>query len=148
MFTIEPGIYVLGDPCYGLNSDDYDVLISEYKDGVAGLVFSKEVEGNNLQCVSLFTAYGDGEYNPYIGLTTSVTKRLSDNKTLLVDSGMIALTHIDLVRNQYEEDESIGVLIEVMKPITITNTNGVMHFGNYITIDTNYNDEEECDDIW
>lgn len=113
-----------------------------------GFVFSKEVEGNNLQCVSLFTAHSDGEYNPYIGLTTSVTKRLSDNKTLLVDSGMIALTHINLVRKKYEEDESIGVPIEVMKPITVTNKDGVMNFGNYIMIDTNYNDEEECDDIW
>ena len=148
MFTVEPGVYVLGDPCYGLNTDYYDSLIMDYKDGVTGLTFSQEVEGTKLQCVSLFTAHGDGEYNPYIGLTTSVTKRLSENKTLLVDSGMIALTHIDLVRKKYEEDESIGVLIEVLKPIEAVNKNGVMHFGNYITIDTNFDDDEECDDIW
>lgn len=61
---------------------------------------------------------------------------------------MIALTHIDLVHKKYEEDESIGVLIEVIKPITVTNKDGVMNFGNYIMIDTNYNDEEECYDIW
>ena len=93
MMTLPAGEYVISDPCYVINRDDYDRLLSEtnyfgvdsqdfprgggiFKDSKTGLLFAV-----------ISTAYGDGLYGSNIG------------EKFPVDAGCIAAIPVGMLEN-------------------------------------------------
>ena len=134
-YSLQPGYYWIGDPCYVLSEENYDELLKSVKDD--GLVLQK---GENTS-IALYTDHGDGEYDVLSSLYNNRVTFLSERVKLAVDSGLIAITSIELVEDISDYDEPVGIKVEVLEPISIYNLDGVLRFGSVI-IDTNYEDKE------
>ena len=134
-YSLQPGYYWIGDPCYILSEENYDELLKSVKDD--GIVLQK---GEHTS-IALYTDHGDGEYDVLSSLYNNRVTFLSEHVKLAVDSGLIAITSIELVEDISDYDEPVGIKVEVLEPISIYNLDGVLRFGSVI-IDTNYEDKE------
>lgn len=134
-YSLQPGYYWIGDPCYVLSEENYDELLKSVKDD--GLTLKK---GEHTS-IALYTDHGDGEYDVLSSLYNNRVTFLSERVKLAVDSGLIAITSIELVEDISDYDEPVGIKVEVLEPIGIYNLDGVLRFGSVI-IDTNYEDKE------
>lgn len=152
---IPKGKYVICDPCHALSDEDYAELISMQENLLnhTDLLFTKD----KLFSYALFTAQGDGEYNPTLSQVQSETmKFLTDLCPVGVDSGMIAITSLELA-TELEQYEEPFIIIEVLTEIRVIDLYGDLSFGNIFfrtdhDIDFNSFDDDEfqidCRDIY
>jgi len=125
-FTVAPGKYYLGDPCYVVPDDKWmDLLEScDYFNKPTGFV----VIGENQYSVHAFsTAYGDGCYDG------------SNNFDYGVDSGLIGLVPVAVCP---DPNLRLVTIIEFDVDTVVTCHYGKMDFGS-VTIDTDF-----CDDSY
>jgi hypothetical protein len=69
--TMRPGTYYVGDPCYALKQEDYDVFLKQCIAGDSCLQGAFVLPNNHRICV-LSTLWGDGIYPSSIGVDFSV----------------------------------------------------------------------------
>ena len=65
--TMRPGTYYVGDPCYALKQEDYDVFLEQCIAGDNCLQGAFVLPNNHRICV-LSTLWGDGRYSSSIGV--------------------------------------------------------------------------------
>ncbi len=123
--TLPKGKYYVGDPCYLLESKDYDTLVEAICAEDTNKI-QKVFKDFKMYVHS--TRFGDGVY-------------ASNIKTaFFVDSGMLGCFKINiksLTKEKFKNLERLGAFIEFEKDFTATYENGIFIFDN-ITIDTNY----------
>lgn len=114
------GKYVVADPCYVLQENVYDELLDSGNwDGD-----SKSTFGAGKSIWILPTAYGDGSYNG------------SNGREYDVDSGTIAI--IEVAPEYFRAGWESYTTFDVTKPFACeVDRDGVMNFGNFLTIETN-----------
>ena len=115
MISMEPGWYMIGDPCYVVPSDDWVPLLekSDY--------FRKPVgtTPDGKYVVAFGTEYGDGIYSDNEGNAYSV------------DAGIIGIVNVD----DFDDDNDLMTVHEFVEPFTCYKDGPVLHFG-HIIIDT------------
>jgi hypothetical protein len=138
---VDPGRYVLGDPCYLIRGNHWDELLEtcDMFDQPIGHVTltmpgSDFLVGKRYEILAFGTYYGDGTYQDNVGNTYNV------------DSGLIGLVPVELAEALGTLKEG-DVIIEFREPNGwCSNENGVMCFG-FNKIDTRkYYEEDEEDD--
>lgn len=126
-FILPAGVYWIGDPCYIMSDDKWQVWLDEVKE--ADNTMSGEVDG--LLCIGLHTEWGDGTYNDQYGneygvdagmigiipaegvaITDMDSGHFFDFKTDFVvkreDKGLLVFGHVQIVTDgsdQSDEDE-------------------------------------------
>lgn len=125
---VSAGEYLLGDPCYVFNGDDWSTLLDscDVFDSPVGTI-------REINVLAFPTTYGDGTY-------------LGSDKVLYdVDSGLIGLVPVELVDKKYNHLYGMPPNKKVVfnKPTACTNDVGDMRFGD---IHINTRDEEDEDD--
>jgi hypothetical protein len=124
--VVPPGTYVLGDPCYTVAVDDWQVLLEscDYFNTPIG-----EVKGHKI--LGFSTMYGDGVY------------RGSDGKHYPVDAGLIGLVPYDYAASTVRDNRKIVQLVKLDYPTLCTRSQeGMLTFGG-IKIDTENNDIDD-----
>lgn len=125
--TVPAGRYFLGDPCYAVPNEYWGPLLDscDFFDG------SPVGQANGSQVLAFGTAWGDGTYNDQHG------------NSYPVDAGLIGLTPIALAqqRDDFDQLESLGHIVDFERPTTCTKEAGVLTFGKY-AIDTDESDTD------
>lgn len=131
-YTLAPGVYVIGDPCYMMPDDDHKTW-NKLMDSSDSLE-NNPAQAGNFQVIALDTAYGDGILIDDSGMSYPV------------DSGTIGIALLSDVVDLCGHDKSFGCHIhEFKKEFLVREMDGVLYFGNVI-IDTNGNDYGYDDD--
>lgn len=129
---VPAGTYVLGDPCYVIEGDDWDAVLTNSNYFGNPIGFARGVA-----MLGFHTAYGDGCYQG------------SDGYSYGVDAGLIGLVPLSLAEKHSGFADSDHRIIEFTNETLCTNENGVMNFGS-IRIDTTeevlYEDDNE--NVW
>ena len=123
-FELQPGKYVICDPCYAIDEDKWISVLKKtryfgsFKDDTFEVYNDKEdqggvfeLNGHKLYCHS--TAYGDGIYESNIG------------ERFDVDTGMIACIPLEMVGG----DAKGEYVHEFSLPFTCSYENGTFRFG-------------------
>ena len=124
--TVPAGRYAMGDPCYFPYAkgawDSDDRVQVEFDGGNMGMLDGRE-------CVSLWTAYGDGEYD-------------GTNGTFFVDSGTIGLVRLLDTDLDSILSEDVMVLVTYDAPAVCNAIGGKLYFGHE-SVDTDPKPEED-----
>jgi hypothetical protein len=124
--VVPPGKYVLGDPCYSVPSERWDVACdtSDCFSRAVAKVYEHHVLGFS-------TKWGDGVY------------RGSDGFRYGVDAGLIGLVPWELAKDNF--DPELSTIIEYTRETVVTNDDGLMNFGKVIidTNDSGFDEEDE-----
>lgn len=125
---IKPGTYILGDPCYSFEYDDWSAICDQTNcfENFTNTIY----DGRYVLAFS--TAYGDGSYRGTNGVEYGV------------DSGLIGLVEFDETKHAYDIERDDMSLITFKQETLVRNENGVMTFGD-VVIDTDpqYTNEDE-----
>lgn len=127
--VVPAGTYLLGDPCYSIEGDDWDTVLNTTN------FFETEGKLPDGRFVMAFsTAYGDGGYTG------------SNGFEYCVDAGLIGLVEVP---EGYVNENDLVTLITFERDTIVYGDNGVMDFGS-VSIDTAYEetDEEDENDYW
>lgn len=129
---IPANTYFLGDPCYAVRGDDWDVLLNscDFFDNPVG-----EIKGFKVYASS--TAYGDGVYTGSTG------------NEYPVDAGLIGLVPVEYVEQARATDTSLDAMhkITITKPTTFWYVDGTIGITGVEEIDTSgYCEEDEEDE--
>jgi len=124
------GKYIVSDPCYVLNDDTYnEVLESADWHGE-----HKSTFGDGKSIWILPTAHGDGSYDG------------SNGRSYPVDSGHIAI--IEVSEEHFRKGWKSNTVVDIIKPFACeVNDEGVMNFGNFLTIETDPQFCGECGEL-
>jgi hypothetical protein len=132
--TLPPGTYVIGDPCYQLNDEQWEEVLYESDDFESPIgVFNRQNGGKGF-AIAFSTAYGDGLYNDL------------DDREYGVDSGLIGIIPVDQVDNL---DDTNANVITFTSPFTCKKIKQMLVFGHIeINVSGDVEDpyEEEVDD--
>jgi hypothetical protein len=124
------GVYYIGDPCYVIPDEDWDVVLEATNFFGAGRREASDFDDglyhwDGRTCFTAFTKHGDGCYGTRKG-----------NVMVGVDSGTIGLIPI----KEDDEIESIfypyTLLRTFGKKFEVWEEDGVFHFGNKVKINT------------
>ena len=135
-YELEPGRYVIGDPCYSVPDHHWDSLLKScgyFEHNTLGHYDtdpSLEKGHRRVYVIALSTRYGDGLY--------------ADNQghKYGVDAGLIGIIHADDLDEIYTD---LSRVVEFDKPFRVYESeSGVLHFG-HITIDTSGDSLDEDD---
>lgn len=124
-YTVPPGRYVLGDPCYTFPADQWLELLVSCDHFRAG-----PGKAAGLEVVAFDTAYGDGTYTG------------SDDFDYPVDAGLIGL--VPFFDNIYIDSSLVTVLEFIEPTVCSTDGKGRLKFGD-VSINT-YDEDESPDD--
>ena len=137
------GKWWVGELCYVMHSEWTEFCDKTWPaDG-------SEVEGiitldDGRTCGYMRTAYGDGCYDA-IGHRG---KFLGD---LGVDAGLIGCIRVaDIDQANPENNLGLGIIVNFPEPFELSKggrDEGMLHFGNEVTVQTSYTEEEEQDDV-
>jgi len=130
--TFEKGLYVIGDPCYFINDENWDKVLEDTNFFGCPMVNDKKPadwdEGlfhyKGKPCFAHATKYGDGEY-----------RILGRGKSVAVDSGAIGVMPL-LACDTLPELSDLYEIISFGKNFEVWEDNGVFYIGKYV-IDTN-----------
>jgi hypothetical protein len=114
--NVPAGKYILGDPCYHIREDHWDILLKncDYFSDNIGEIFGHTI-------LSFGTRYGDGLYKGNF------------NSKFPVDSGMIGLIPIDyLIEFSVEYNPECASVVNFKDDTECWSDDGTMHFGKYI----------------
>lgn len=130
---VPEGAYWLGDPCYAVRGDDWDVLLNScnFFDNPVG-----EIKGFKVYASS--TAYGDGVYPGLTGVEYPV------------DAGLIGLVPVEYVEQARATDTSLDGMrrITLTKPTTFWYVDGTIGITGIEEIQTSgYSGEEIGEEI-
>lgn len=118
--NVPAGKYILGDPCYHIHKDHWDILLanSNYFGDCIGEIFGHTI-------LSFYTENGDGQYRgKYNG---------KFNHTFCVDSGMIGLIPMDyLIEFSIEYDPELAIVIEFKDDTECHEDSGTLVFGKFV----------------
>lgn len=149
-FTIPPGEYYVGDPCYVLGEPLYEALHEiifppggpgtgeTIHVGVATPGFPKEARAH---VVDIRTRHGDGRYPVY-------TKRPGLNppaRGVAVDSGGVAVVDKRLCdRSKYDDDviRKMALFVTLTGPATVLVDDHNLTIAGYLEVRTNEADDE------
>lgn len=128
---VPEGSYFLGDPCYAVRGDDWDVLLNscDFFDKPVG-----EIKGFKVYASS--TAYGDGVY------------RGQEGHEYPVDAGLIGLVPVEYVEQAKATDTSLDGMrrITLTKPTTFWYVDGTIGITGIEEIHTSGVEEEYGED--
>lgn len=122
--TLPAGVYVISDPCYVIDREDYDVLLAETnyfgvdRDDICergGGIFTDNKTGRQFAVLS--TLFGDGFFPSNVG------------KSFPVDAGCIACVPIEMVQPHVSEDPGV-VKIIMEQPFDIHYNDGTIIYGD------------------
>lgn len=124
------GKYIVSDPCYVLNDETYNALL----DSGDWHGERKSTFGDGKSIWILPTAHGDGSYDG------------SDGRSYDVDSGTIAI--IEVAPEYFKKGWERNRVLDVTKAFACeVDDDGVMNFGNFLTIETNPQYCGECGEL-
>lgn len=126
-FTAPPGKYYIGDLCYALYDNIYDVVF-----GGRGFSSGIYTKGSSFFMVD-GTAYGDGDYEG------------SDGYHYSVDAGIIGICTEDMINPSNPSWKTGGKIHTFTKPVEIRFNRGVFYFNSgytYLRINTEAEVEE------
>lgn len=118
-FSLKPGRYWIGDPCYIVPDDKWRALLDScnYFDVPLGTIDEVEV-------IAFRTMYGDGTY-----------KDQSENE-YGVDAGLIGIVSVEQAeKSGWTVDKKLGTISEFKRRFNCTEEDGIITFG-YVTIVT------------
>jgi len=125
---MKPGKYWIGDLCYVMH-DEWDEFCGQIESG------GEYTLKDGRQYAWQNTAYGDGEYHDNFGNSYGV------------DAGLIGCILLsDIEANVTRNDISLGHVYEFNQEFECTYDEGVIKFGNEVSIDTIGYDEEYDED--
>lgn len=122
--TLPAGVYVISDPCYVIDREDYDVLLEETnyfgvdRDDICergGGIFTDSRTGRQFAVLS--TLWGDGYFPSNVG------------KSFPVDAGCIACVPIEMVQPHVSEDPGVMKII-MEQPFKIHYDEGTIIYGD------------------
>lgn len=124
--NVPAGKYILGDPCYHIHKDHWDILLdnSNYFGNPQSI---GEIYGHTI--LSFHTKNGDGQYKGKYN-----TKHKGNRSFKFpVDSGMIGLIPFDyLIEFSVEYDPELAIVISFEDDTECYEDEGTLVFGKYI----------------
>lgn len=135
--VLPAGDYFISDPCYpfpntGEKSELWNDVLEESD------YFSKPVNLPNINIWVASTTYGDGTYYS----TNGQHEFGVDSGTL----GIMTKETVDFLGEDLDYLSTAGVFVTFDEDFEVSFSSGVFRFGDKITIDTNFNDEENDDE--
>lgn len=109
-FTLPPGKYFIGDPCYVFDNPSWDLLQE-----LDGFLDGEIVTLQDRQLWAHSTAHGDGTYPDQNGSEYSV------------DSGMLGAVPIELIEDPSGEEH--GTMVDAPNGLIVEYDNGTFWFG-------------------
>jgi hypothetical protein len=137
-FTVEPGVYYIGDPCYAFShtSGSWEILGENsgwFQDSPIA-----ELKGNHV--LGLPTKYGDGSFT-----CSGQVNGEFIMKDLSVDAGLLGLIPVELAERSEEELEDLYLKVTFREQITVEANDGILVIDS-LQIDHGLEDEDEYED--
>jgi len=128
--TLPPGTYVIGDPCYQLNDEQWEEVLYESDDFDSPVGVYTRLNGGKGFAIAFSTSFGDGLYTDL------------DDREYGVDSGLIGIIPVDQIDTL---DDANANVITFDSPFTCKKIKQMLVFG-HIEINASGDIEDSYDD--